>query len=74
MKNIRETSNYLIEEINQNEIMSKKYKNVFSTLDYIKELLILASTITGCVFISALTSLFCIPASITSSPAGIKIC
>ena len=28
LKNIDETRNYLIEEINKNELMSKKYKNV----------------------------------------------
>ena len=30
MKNIEETRNYFIKEINQNELMSKKYKNVFT--------------------------------------------
>ena len=29
LKNIDETRNYLIEEINQNELMSKKHKNVY---------------------------------------------
>ena len=29
LKNIDETRNYLIEEINQNELMSKKYKKVY---------------------------------------------
>ena len=31
LKNIDGTRNYLIEEINRNELMSKKHKNVFST-------------------------------------------
>ena len=29
LKNIDEARNYLIEEINQNELMSKKYKKVY---------------------------------------------
>ena len=33
--------------------MSKKHKNVCTALDYIEHFLILASTITGCVAISA---------------------
>ena len=45
--------NYLIEEIKQNEFMSKKHKNVSVTLKHIEQLLIFASTVTGCVSISA---------------------
>ena len=33
-KNIDETRNLLIEEINQNEMMSKKHKKVWTTLNY----------------------------------------
>ena len=32
LKNIDETRNYFIEEINQNELMSKKYKKVCGVL------------------------------------------
>ena len=46
-KNIDET-NYLDKELNQNELMSKKHKNVYRNLNYIEHLLILISTITGC--------------------------
>ena len=35
LKNIDETRNYLIEEIKQNELMSKKHKKVCTTLNYI---------------------------------------
>ena len=28
LKNMKETRNYVIEEINQNELMSKKHKNL----------------------------------------------
>ena len=61
LKNIDETRNYLMEEIKQNELMSKKHKKVCTTLNYTEHFLILASTITGCVSISAFDSLlhFC---------------
>ena len=35
MKNIDETRNYLIEEINLNELMSTKHKKICATLNYI---------------------------------------
>ena len=54
LKNIDETRNNLIEEINQNEFWSKKYKNVFRVLDHIDHLLILIPTVTGCISISLL--------------------
>ena len=57
LKNIDETRNYLIEETNRNELLSKKHKKVCTTLNYIEHFLILASTITGCVSISAFASL-----------------
>ena len=33
LKKIDETRNYLIEEINQNELMSRKYKKVYRVLN-----------------------------------------
>ena len=36
---IDETRNYFIEEIKQNELMSKKHKNVCRVLNYIEHLL-----------------------------------
>ena len=74
LKNIDETRNYLIEEINRNELMSKKHKKVCTTLNYIEHFLILASTITGCISISAFASLIGILIGITSSAIGLKIC
>ena len=73
LKNIDETRNYYLEEIKQNELMSKKYKKVCTTLNYIAHFLILASTITGCVSIFAFTSLLGIAIGITSSALGLKI-
>ena len=52
-KNIDETRNCFLEKINQNELMIKKHKNVSTTLNCIKHFLILASTITECISISA---------------------
>ena len=71
LKNIYETINNLIEERNQNELRSKKHKNV---LNYIENLLALISTFTGCVSIFALAFLVGIPIGITSSTIRLKIC
>ena len=49
LENIDETRNYLLEEIEQNELMSRKHKKVFTTLNYIEHFLNVASTITGCI-------------------------
>ena len=51
-KNIDETRNYLFEEINQNELISKKHKKVCRVLNYIEHVLDLNSTVSGCIFIS----------------------
>ena len=53
---------------------SEKHKNVCTTLNYIENFLILASTITGCILISAFASLFGIPIGITNSAIGFQIC
>ena len=53
LKNIDETTNYLTEEINQNELISKKHKKLFTVLNYIKNFIIIGSTTTGCLSISA---------------------
>ena len=74
LKKIAEIRNYLFKEENQNELMSKKLKNVCRVLNYIDHLLIVISTITGYVSISAFASLIGIPIGITSSAIGFKIC
>ena len=57
-KNVDETRNYLIEEINWNEVISQMRKKFFcGALNYIEHFLSLASTIIGCVSISAFASL-----------------
>ena len=57
LKNIDETRNYFFEEIEQNKLMSKKHKNVCATLNYTEHFLILTSTASGCISISAFVSL-----------------
>ena len=54
--------------------MSKKHKKVYRVLNYIEHLLILISTVMGCISISAFASLVGIPIEITSSAIGLKIC
>ena len=44
-----EIRNYLIDELSQNELMSKKHKKVCKVLNYNDHSLIAISTITGCV-------------------------
>ena len=51
----------LTEEINRNELMSKKHKKVCTTLNYIEQFLVLASTITGCFCSFGFASLVGIP-------------
>ena len=65
--------NYFLEKIEQNKLMSRENKNVFTTLNYIERFLILASAITGCISISAFASLLGIPIGNTSSAIGLKI-
>ena len=72
LKNIHETKTYFIAEIKQNELLSKKHKMVCTTLNYIEPLLILVSTLAGCVFISAFASLSDISVGIASFAAEIK--
>ena len=53
--------------------MSEKYKKTCKYLNYVEHLLILVSTVIGCISISAFASLVCVPAGITSSAIEIKI-
>ena len=55
------------QKLKQNELLSKNHKKVCTILNYIELLLILASTITGCISISAFASLLGIPIEITKS-------
>ena len=66
--------NYLIEEIDQNTLMSNKHKKVCMTVNYIEHFLILTSVVTGCISTSAFASLLGIPIGITVYAIGLKIC
>ena len=74
LRKIDEARNDLLDEINHNDLMSEKSKKTCKYLNYVEHLLILVSTVSGCVSISAFASLVCVPVCITSSVVGIKIC
>ena len=74
LKNIEETKNYFLEEIKQNELMSRKHRKVYATLHYINHFLILASTIFGCISTSAFVWLIGISIEITSSAVSKNLC
>ena len=54
--------------------MSRKHKKVCTTLYYIEHFLILASTITECISISAFACLLGISIGITAAAIGLKTC
>ena len=57
-----------------NDLMSEKHKTTCKYLNYVEHLLVLASTITGSLSLSALTSLVATPVDIESPAVGLKIC
>ena len=67
LEDVDETRNYLTEKINQNELMIKKHKKVYRSLNYIEQLLILIS-------FYAFAFLVGIPIGITSSAIGLTTC
>ena len=73
LKNIDETRNYFVEEIDQNELMNNKRKMVCKTIDYIEHFLILVSTVTGRISVSTFDSLAGVSIGIMSSAIGLKI-
>ena len=74
LRNIDEKRNYPLEEIKHNYLMSEKYKKTCKYLNYVENLLILVSTVTGYASISEFTSLVRVSVGITSSAVGLKIC
>ena len=74
LKKTNEVRNYLIEEINKNQSISKKHKKVCRVLNCIDHLLIAVPTFTGYVSISDFASLVAIPIGIAKSAIGLKIC
>ena len=74
LKNIDEVRNYFIEVIKQNELVSKKHKKACRFFNYIEHLIILISTVSGYVSISAFASLVGIPIGNTIYAIGLNIC
>ena len=66
LKNIDDTRNHFMEEINQNELMINKYKKICKILNCIEHLLILAPAVTGSVSVSGFSSSVGIPVGIAS--------
>ena len=58
LKNTDDTRNYFLEEIKQNDLINKKPKEVCTTLNYIEDVPVLASIITGGISIFAFASLY----------------
>ena len=74
LRKIEEARNYILDVINHNDLMCEKYKKTYKYLNYVENVLILVSTVNGCVLIFAFPSLVCVPVGTTSSRAGMKIC
>ena len=74
LKKKDETRNYLLEEIKQNDLMSKKHKKTCKYLNHVEHWPFLASPVTTCVLISAFASLVCAPIGMTCSAVGKKNC
>ena len=72
-KNIDNRRNYLSEKINQNDLMSKKHKKVYTPLNYTEHQLSLIFTVRGFVSMSGF-ALAGIHIGITSSEIELKIC
>ena len=48
LRKIDETKNYLLDEINHNDLMSEKNKKTCKYLNFVELLVILVSTVIGC--------------------------
>ena len=71
---IGEKRNHFIEDMNRNDLISKKQVNLCRVLNYIDHTLIAVSTVTVCVSTSVFPSIHCIPLGISSSAIDLKIC
>ena len=54
--------------------MSEKHKKVCRALNYFEHFLIFISAVSGCVSVSAFSSLVGVPVNVTSSAIGLTIC
>ena len=72
LRKLDETTNYLLQEIKHNDLISEKYKKICKYLNFVEYLLILVWTVTGCVSFTVFASLVCVPVGITNSAVGNK--
>ena len=73
LRKLDEKINYLLDEINDKDLMSEKCKKKCQYLNYVEDLVILSSKVAGCVSVSEFASLIRVPVGITSSAVGISI-
>ena len=73
LRKIDETRRYLLDELKYDSI-NDKYQKPCMYINYGEHLLILVSTVNGCVLDSAFASLVCIANAVTSSSVGKGIC
>ena len=74
LRKLDKAKRYLLDEIKHNDLISEKYKKTYKYLNYVQNVLILASKFTECVSISEFDSLVCVSVGITSSAVEINIC
>ena len=74
LENIHESRPDFLEETKQNDLIRRKYKKVYTTLNYINYFLILVSAVTRCILTSTFPSLVAIPIWIASSAIEFKFC
>ena len=73
-RKINGAKNYPLEEIQNNDLMSKKHKKEFRTLNYFEQFLVFVSAVIGCVSILTFASLVGVPLGTVSSEIGLKMC
>ena len=61
LKNIDETRNCFLDEIERNKLVNRKHKKICTTISYIENVFILASIIIGYILFSAFPPLLGIP-------------
>ena len=74
LRKIDETRNYVLDGIKNNGLISEKYKKTCKYLNYVENLLVLSSTVGGCVSTSEFSLLVCVPIGIMSFAVGTNIC
>ena len=73
LRKIYETKNHFLDEIKHNDLMTEKYEKTCKYLNYVENFIILVSTVTGWVSISAFASLIFVPVRIKNSALGLNI-